>query len=164
MVNSELASRVCHGLWMGGVPPIGMGVSQYFDCLVLAAKEYQYEWDYPDVEVIAVPLDDSGNPMSKAEMVYAIRAAGTVIRWLNEDKSVLVTCRMGRNRSGLICALALCCGPTAVTPEQAVRTIRAARGPSALGNRHFLSFLDEFCSFRSSGGQSITERLLLSNL
>jgi len=134
---------------MGGLPPIGTPVSEHFDCLVLAAMEYQCDWDYPGVEVVLAPLNDDGNPMTRDEMSHAVRAAGRVSRWLMERKSVLVTCRMGKNRSGLICALTLCCGPTGLTPEQAVSKIRAARGQNALGNRQFLKFIKEFYELRA---------------
>lgn len=152
-IQSEPTSRVLGNLWMGGVPPIGNPVSKHFDCLVLAAMEYQCPWDYPGVEVALAPLNDDGSPMTRDEMSHAVRTAGRVSKWLIEGKSVLVTCRMGKNRSGLICALTLCCGPTQLTPDQAVVMIREARGRGALGNRQFLAFLKEFCQMRADSSK-----------
>lgn len=147
-VESEpaVAFRVLGNLWIGSAPPIGKAVAQHFDCLVLSAIEY-LPWPscFPGVDVYTVSMRDDGNPMSKEEMASAVRAAGKVISWLREGKRVLVTCHQGRNRSGVICALVLCKG-RGMSPERAVRTVRVARGPTALSNPHFLKFLEEYCS------------------
>ena len=140
------ASRVSGNLWVGSAPPMGSGVSRAFDCLVLAAVEYQLDPAFfRGVEVLAAPLNDDGTPITMEEMATAVRAAGRVISWLAAGKRVLVTCHMGRNRSGLIAALALCMGPGKVPSEAAVAAVRAARGPAALSNGHFTGFLKAYC-------------------
>lgn len=145
-----VAYRVFGSLWIGSAPPIGWAVSEHFDCLVLSAMEYlPGPTCYPRVETLAVSLNDDGSPMRKEEMAEAVRAAGKVLSWLRGGKRVLVSCHQGRNRSGLICALALCKGQ-GMTPKQAVETVRQARGPNALRNDYFLRFLKSYCSVRKA--------------
>lgn len=144
--NPSVAFRVKDKLWIGNAPPIGHHVAQHFEALVLSAIEYQPVGCFPKVSVMGVQLRDDGSPMTRQEMELAVKAAGRVIQWLKAGKSVLVTCHMGLNRSGLICALALCKGPAGMKPGEAVRTVRAARGPDALRNRDFLRFLSDFCT------------------
>lgn len=146
-----VAFRVSENLWIGSAPPIGWVVSQHFDCLVLSAMEYLPGPScWPKVETLTVPLNDDGSPMRREEMKDAVKTAGKVITWLREGKRVLVTCHQGRNRSGLICALALCKGQ-GMSPKRAVNTVRAARGPEALRNPYFLQFLSDYCSARKAG-------------
>jgi protein-tyrosine phosphatase len=109
-----------------------------FHTVVLAAEELQ---DVPlhGVEVVKVPLDDSGPPPTQQQVVAAVTAARHVVRRWREGRSVLVTCHLGRNRSGLITALSLMM--LGMTDEQAIRAVRAARGPMALSNEHFVRVL-----------------------
>lgn len=131
---------------MGSAPPIGFGVAKYFDHLLLCAKEYQLPPEcFPGVEVLYAPMNDDGSPMTAEEMQIAVRTAGKVIRRLMDGRRVLSTCRQGRNRSGIIAALALCLGPPKLPPPKAVSTIRLARGPGALVNKDFLWFLSKYC-------------------
>lgn len=146
--NPAVAFRVHGNLWIGSAPPIGHIVAQHFDCLVLSAMEYPpHAGCFPRVETLSVSLNDDGSPMVKREAAEAVRAAGKVISWLRGRKRVLVTCHMGLNRSGIICALALCKGK-GMSPDQAVKTVREARGPNALRNQYFLDFLGSYCSAR----------------
>jgi len=140
--------RVHGEMWIGSAPPIGWTVGQYFDCLVLSAMEYPPGPScFPNVDMLAVSMNDDGSPMQKSEMAEAVRAAGRVLSWLRSGKRVLVTCHAGLNRSGLICALVLCKGGK-MSPTVAVETVRTARGPNALRNPYFLEFLDAYCSVR----------------
>jgi protein-tyrosine phosphatase len=83
--------------------------------------------------------------MTRQEARQAVAAAGRVISWISSGKKVLVTCYAGRNRSGLITAIALCKGPNPVRVGTAIGMIREARGPAALNNEHFVRFLKEYC-------------------
>jgi protein-tyrosine phosphatase len=139
------ADRVHGGLWMGGWPPPGYKVGEHFDCLVLCAREYQVPELFGGVQVAQARLDDSGVPMRPEERPEAVRAAGKVIRWLRQDLRVLVTCFAGRNRSGLVSAIALCKGPAAMSPDAATAAIRAARGDGAFRNPWFEAFLRAYC-------------------
>jgi len=138
------ASKVLENLWQGSAPPIGDNIGRYFDCMVLSAVEYQLGNEcFPNVELAHAELYDHGSPITWDQMQQAVRMAGKVIRWLRDGKRVLVTCHMGLNRSGLIVALALCCGYK-YTPDQAISMIRQARGQQAMGNSSFRAFLKAF--------------------
>lgn len=141
----SLVNQVRGSLWMGGAPPVGPTVSRHFDALALCAVEYQVPNAFPGVETLAVPLNDDGSPMTRQEAKAAVAAAGQVISWLSSGKSVLVTCYMGLNRSGLVTAIALCKGPDPLRVNQAISLIREARGPGALRNDYFIQFLKEYC-------------------
>lgn len=140
---------VSENLWMGGVPPVGGQVVKYFDGLVLAAAEYQVADDYPGVEVLLAPMHDDGSPMTKEDVGTALRATSWVVKRLRDGQKVLVTCRMGLNRSGLVCAMSLCCGSATPEADEAIAAVRAARGPDALGNQDFTSLIRRFCRLRS---------------
>ena len=140
------ASHIYGNLWMGSAPPIGWGVAKHFDHLILSAIEYQLPNDcFPGVEVLNAPMNDNGSPMTISEMQIAVQTAGKVIRRLMDGRRVLVTCRQGRNRSGIITALSLCMGLPKMSPSQAINRIRQARGQGAMVNKYFVKFLHEFC-------------------
>jgi hypothetical protein len=138
-------SKLVDNLWMGGYPPPDARLGEHFDCLVLCAREYQVPECFGDVQVAQAMLDDSGCCMTKEEQQQAVKAAGRVIKWLNDGLKVLVTCFAGRNRSGLVSAIALCKGPNSMTPQNATKLIRLIRGPNALSNPQFVAFLNDFC-------------------
>lgn len=110
-----------------------------FDVLVLCAREYQPPASYfPGVEVLHVPLDDSGPPPTTDEVRLAVLAGKRVCHLLRKGKRVLVTCAMGRNRSGLVSGLALInCGASS---SRAIDAIKQARA-NALSNAYFREIL-----------------------
>jgi len=143
------ASRVLGNLWMGDAPPIGPGVAEHFDQLVLCAMEYQLNPAFfPGVDVVYAPMNDDGSPMTTDEMSIAVQTAGIVIRNLVQGRRVLVTCMQGRNRSGIVTALSMCMGPPQFLPSQAISRIRRARGPGAMQNTYFQRFLQKFYDYR----------------
>lgn len=144
--NPTIAFQVHENLWIGNAPQMGSRINQHFEALVLCANGYQPDSELfgYGVQVIHAPMDDNYDYMSKMDMTTAVRASGCVIKLLKEGKSVLVTCMMGRNRSGLVCALSLCVGPAKMKLDDAIATIRDARGSEALHNPQFLSFLKEY--------------------
>ena len=160
----SVAYRVYENLWIGNAPQIGSPLSRYFGALILCAEEYQLHQDLfgSGIQVIGAPLHDNYDFMSRADMEVAVRAGGCTARLLREGRSVLVTCMAGRNRSGLICALALCVGPARMDQDEAVFTVRSARGPEALQNPQFLAFLKSYIGHLNSVSSS-TE-LSLQNL
>lgn len=156
--SPSFAHRVLDGLWIGNAPPI---VSMHeraaparpllvdFDTLVLCASEYQPDPGLFAIEdVICAPMDDSFTPVNRRHAGIAVRTARRVIDRLIQDKRVLVTCLAGRNRSGLVCALALCFGPPRMSPKEAVASVRACRGPHALANPFFVKFLEQLNGVR----------------
>lgn len=147
----SFAHEVLNGLWIGNAPPImsmherskpSRPMAMDFDTLVLCAEEYQLPGGLFSIpEVLYAPMDDAFEPVSKQLASTAVRAAKQVIKRLVDDKRVLVTCMAGRNRSGLVCALALHLGPPGLSPDVAVAAVRAARGANALANPFFVRFV-----------------------
>jgi protein-tyrosine phosphatase len=82
-------------------------------------------------------------PVEDAEMPNSSTVRGIasfVARLLDEDEKVLVHCRSGHNRSGLICARTMI--ERGASPEEAIRTVRETRGDGhALSNESFVAWL-----------------------
>lgn len=133
---NEVAPR----LYVGSKPPPAR--HEGVDVIVLAAKEYQPPAHlFPGTEVIHASLDDvPGRPMTADEIAVAIRAAERVARRLREGRSVLVTCAMGLNRSGLVAALAMH-DVHGMGADEIVARLRRARGVWALSNPNFEKLL-----------------------
>ena len=131
------------GLWVGAAPPPG-DYSRDWDVIVFTAEEYQPKAAlFPKVRVLHYPYDDS-NPPSQRDMDTAWTAAEEVAGHLRERRRVLVTCRMGRNRSALVAALAL----YIVSPANGADVCALVRekrvdqtGTNALANRSFRELL-----------------------
>lgn len=149
--SPSFAHNVLGGLWIGNAPPIlsahergtNSRALASFDTIVLCAREYQPEAGlFGGQEVIHAPMDDNFEFMTKECAETAARAARNVIARISEGSQVLVTCLAGRNRSGLVCALALCFGPERLSSNDAIRLVRDARGQHALRNPLFVRFLE----------------------
>lgn len=128
-------NRVAPRLWQGAAPTPDLPHAE-FDVIVLCAQEYQ-PFRFPAFKgtVIRAPFDDSLQPTAK-ERKIAIRAAREVAKRLRKGQRVLVTCMMGRNRSGLVVGLALRMS-TRWSADEIVVRIRKARGEDALSNQSF---------------------------
>lgn len=129
------ANQIAPNLWQGAAPPIGGTVAAAgYTMLVLCAEEYQPAAGYfPGVEVVHAPNDDNFETITREQAATALAAARRVEAALRQGRKVLVTCRMGLNRSGLVSGIALHLftgmpGPACV---KAVRTARrrALRNP-----------------------------------
>lgn len=79
--------------------------------------------------------DGGSVPVAKAN-----EAAGCVLAWLHAGLRVLVHCRAGRNRSGLVAALVVR-HELRVSGREAVAIVRQAR-PGALANPVFEEYLN----------------------
>ena len=103
------ATRLDKGLWIGSKPEIGRAVGESgFDLLVLCAEEYQPpSGEFPGVDVIHAPFDDNDIGPTSQEKKIARSAAKRVAAAVRNGSRVLVSCIAGRNRSGLVCGLAL---------------------------------------------------------
>ena len=109
------ANRIRRGLWIGSVPPRGGTLRRAgFDLVVLCAFEREYVGAYgrapspemfPGVRMLHVPLDDA--ELAQDELRRADGTAETVAHTVVRGGRALVTCFQGRNRSGLVTALAL---------------------------------------------------------
>ena len=135
MPKSYRPSLVIPHLWVGPEPKNVRGLGRHFDTLVLTAKEIQYASRFPDIEVIKAPLDDTEFPPTEDEIVIAYDAALRVARKVSQGKDVLVTCHLGRNRSGMVAALAM--RMLGYGPKETVNKLRGARGDEALRNPWF---------------------------
>ncbi len=120
-------------LAQGSAPPPGVRLP--FDVIVLAAEEYQP--NLPGYEVLHVPLDDSGPPPTAHERRLIRENAPRIARRVRAGKRVLVTCRQGRNRSGVLAGLALV--ELGLPSHEAARRIQLFR--NGLTNPHFLKIV-----------------------
>ncbi len=147
------AAQVAGGLWIGSHPPYhghrcedhdrdyGADLGRYFDSVALCATGFQPPAEvYPGAEVIHAPFDDSLNPTPE-EIKQARSCARKVCKIIRSGRSCLVTCMAGRNRSGLVSALALA-EASGVHPGVAGEIVRKARGPLALTNHKFRELLN----------------------
>lgn len=128
-------------LYQGSAPRAGNALKNArFTLLVLCANEYQPTSDrFPGISVLHCPFDDSLTP-SIQELRAAAKAADVVAREIRSGGRVLVTCMAGRNRSGLVMAMALV-ALNGWTGRQAAQHIQSLR-PNALTNSSFVSFLN----------------------
>lgn len=140
------AHEILPGLWqgshIGSVKELdGCG----FNVLVRCAQEKfrgqdpESEEREGDIKIIYSLFDDTFYPSGR-ELQRAYNAAGKVAELVQRGAKVLVTCNMGRNRSGLVAALAVvriigCPG------REARELVQFAR-PMALDNRAFVSVLE----------------------
>jgi protein-tyrosine phosphatase len=148
--NPSFAHNVHGGLWIGNAPPIlsaherntNSRALENFDTIILCAMEYQPEAGlFGGQEVVHAPMDDNFEFLTKECAETAVRAAKCAMARISEGGQVLVTCLAGRNRSGLVCALALCFGPEKFSSSDAIQLVRDARGQHALRNPLFVKFL-----------------------
>lgn len=135
-------TRLSPRLYIGSQPPTGPAVARAgFDVLALCAMEYQpRSTEFPGLHaVLHIPLDDA--EPTPAEVDTAMMGALGVADYVQRGQKVLVTCIQGRNRSGLVCALALHL-VTCLDPRDCVAHVqRMRRGPDglpALTNEHFI--------------------------
>lgn len=137
------ASEIIPNLWQGGAPPAGPYLHEEgFGLLVLCALEYQPPGPLFDrVEVIHAPADDDfDNPPPREALTLALSTANRVVEAYRRGLKIMVTCRMGVNRSGLVTALSLH-KLFGVSGSSAIQTIKKAR-PFALSNPQFLACLE----------------------
>lgn len=143
MLDTPLdTTRLLSRLYIGAAPPrAGDTVSRAgFDTLVLCADDHQPPSDsLRGLRVVRCPLDDNPyRPVTPAEWSLARATARQTTEALAHGARVLVTCRMGLNRSGLVCALVLYLNGR--TPEQAISHIQRRRAGS-LNNPQFVKAL-----------------------
>lgn len=135
-------------LWQGGRPSPGPEVrDDGFDMLVLCEDEFQPDAKaFPGVEVVHAPNDDDPSRLpTPHELGIAKAAAKQVTEALRKRKRVLVVCRAGLNRSGLVVALTLhyhlgMSGKDAVAMVRARR--RSGSGIGPLSNPGFVDLLE----------------------
>jgi hypothetical protein len=136
------ASEIIPGLFQGSAPVPGPYVRMAgFSAVVFCAMEFQPPPDaYEGVAVIYAPNDDNPErPPTREQLSKAIAASKQVALRVQAGQRVLVTCRMGINRSGLVSALAV----HRLTGWPGVRCIQQvqARRLKSLRNPQFCALL-----------------------
>ncbi|POX52579.1 dual specificity protein phosphatase family protein [Streptomyces sp. Ru72] len=136
-------SEIVPGLWMGGHEFKGRSgerefavVRDEFD-LVLTLLRLPGHGPDDGVEHHVWPIPDG--PLDGTQLAGVMRLAQAADDALEDGRRVLVRCYHGYNRSGLVVAHALV--RAGHTPEEAIRMIRARRGPWALHNELFVEYL-----------------------
>jgi protein-tyrosine phosphatase len=104
------------------------------------------------VRVLHAPFDDSMD-LTPVEIETIYMAAHEVARHITKGRRTLVTCMAGRNRSGIVCALALHL-LTGEPGERVLRHIRKRRvapdGGKALVNPLFVDMLRDLPAISES--------------
>jgi protein-tyrosine phosphatase len=136
------ATRLVPKLYQGGqVSAVGPLLAAGFDAVVFCAVEIQPPSHLlQGVRALYCPLtDDPSRPLYPAEWMQARETGIEVAQLLREGKRVLVTCAQGRNRSGLVSAIALHILTGASGPKCVARIQK--RRANALTNPQFVRAL-----------------------
>ncbi|MEU3825800.1 protein phosphatase [Streptomyces sp. SID486] len=136
-------SEIVPGLWMGGHEFRGRSgrlepavVRDEFD-VVQSLLRLPGHGPGPGVEHRVWPIPDG--PLDGTQLAGVIRLAHAADEALDAGCRVLVRCRHGYNRSGLVVAHALV--RRGDTADQAIQLIRARRSAWALHNELFVEYL-----------------------
>lgn len=135
--------EIVPGLWMGGHEFLGDSgelevavVRDEFD-LVQSLLRLPGHGPDPGVEHHVWPIPD--DPLDGTQLAGVIRLARAAADALETGRRVLVRCRHGYNRSGLVVAQALM--QQGLGADEAIRLIRSRRSPWALHNELFVDYL-----------------------
>jgi len=135
-------NEVVPGLFMGGHDVRAQSASacvvrDEFDLVVSLTTREGYG-PSPGVEHVVARLADA---VLDAPNAARVRELGTLVATaVDEGRRVLVRCSGGLNRSGVVVAEALV--QLGHSPDEAIRAVRAARGPWALTNPGFVAHLN----------------------
>jgi hypothetical protein len=134
-------NEVAPGLFQGGHDVRSQSetacvVDDQFDLVVSLATREGYG-PAEGVEHVVLRLADAAIDLATAARVEEV--AERVADAVRDDRRVLVRCSGGLNRSGLVVASALV--RLGRTPDEAIASVRAARGPWALTNPGFVVHL-----------------------
>jgi protein-tyrosine phosphatase len=131
------ATVVSPRLWIGAKPPLDKDLPGV-DLLVLCAAEVQPDQLGFHGTVLRCPIPDA--ELDAAQVRLVMQTAVAVAKAIVAGKRVLVTCRLGLNRSALVIALALH-QLTTMSGQEIVDHIRRQRSLSALSNKHFVQLV-----------------------
>lgn len=135
------AHPIIKNLWQGSAPPPDDTLRRLgFDRVVLCAQEYQPPSEsFGGIRVQHCPLDDALH-LSYEEKACAKECGESIARGLARGEVILVTCMAGRNRSGLVTAIAIR-EFLGMAGDQAGALVKAKR-PNALTNPYFVRLLE----------------------
>lgn len=139
MIDADLVAK---NLAIGSAPPEGIELAKKgVSLLVLTAKEHQPPAShFPNVKVIHAPfVDQFFDPLSKGTLKKLDKVADKVAETMKDGGMVLIACRAGKNRSGLLAGLAL--RKLGVSGKEAVQAIQKNR-PGALSNPRFRKLIE----------------------
>jgi hypothetical protein len=139
----EPYTEVIRGLTQASAAHSPAEMLSMFDVLIDVGGRDRWDGD-PDPRYSFHPLDDVPFIVD-AEMIHIV--GERIASLVRDRKHVAVNCLSGVNRSGLLVARALV--ELGYTPEEAIETVRTARGPMALSNQHFVRFLLVDCTPRA---------------
>lgn len=121
----------CHWLWDLDGPRFDAILDLYGESYIVPS----------DTDYLAMIMYDSADKLP-SEMIE--KAVDQVLEWLHADKTVLIHCQAGLNRSALVAARVLMRDTdTEMSAADAIVLIREKRSPMCLCNRHFERFLRE---------------------
>lgn len=130
-----------------------------FDLVVLCAEELEemfafYLDVHPQLRKRAHFAPNDDGVLNRKRIDVAVKAANVAAKVYKRGERVLVTCQAGRNRSGLVNALALHL-VSGISGREAAQIVQAKRvranGP-ALSNDHFVEFLRRIPEKRGARG------------
>lgn len=134
-------------LWQGGIDDVRLLLTKTPDrirTVGLFAQEIPIPRGNPNYELLCLGYDDnfsaSGPEVDQIKKI-ADHASDRLADRLRTGRSVLSSCAMGFNRSGLVTAVTLI--KLGVDPGDAVNMVRQARGPRALSNPAFMQIVRE---------------------
>lgn len=135
------AHNISRGLWMGGVPPYDRDLPKV-DALFLCAREHQPARLAFHGIVYRCPLID--DYLEPSQITQALMAGHAAAQLIAARKTVLITCSMGRNRSGLVTGFAL--GYLTRMPSADIVTLIRARRKieGVLSNPAFVEYLKRY--------------------
>jgi protein-tyrosine phosphatase len=135
--------EITPGLWMGGLTWVdGAGVTRdalvtdQFE-LVVSLVDEPGHGPTPGVAHRLLPIPDA--PLTPEQIAGVSGVAAEVAEAFRANRSTLVRCRVGYNRSGLVVAQALI--NTGLPAADAIELIRRKRSPWALHNLTFEDYL-----------------------
>jgi protein-tyrosine phosphatase len=129
------ANEIIPRLWIGAAPAPLYGVKG-FDVVVMCAplRDGEHVAEVPSGWMLA-PFSDDIQPPTEREKLTIDAAVRWIVSQHKVGRRVLVLCREGRNRSGLVAALALA-SLTDIDAEARIRLVQQKR-PGALYNWWF---------------------------
>jgi protein-tyrosine phosphatase len=137
-------NRILPRLYQGARPPRGETMAMHgFQVIVLCAEEYQpRSASFGAIaRVYHCPFDDDQEtPLAHATLRMVKNTAAFVARDLRLGARVYVSCNQGRNRSGLVTALAI--RELLGTSGREAKAWVQVRRPNALTNAIFAGYLD----------------------
>ena len=146
----ERVSQIIPNLFMGG-SKASLRLDGPVDLHVVLAPQTIAHKTSKVVSIVFEDDDTWSWRRDKAKFDELREAALDAAEAITKGKSVLITCHMGINRSGLVTALTLCA--LGYEPRQAVLLIRKWRSSECLGNKAF-----ERCIMETGGGMNVEKR------